>query len=381
MGEQLDFSAIAGYAIPHLISDGAFANAGTLAIKESLSIGSLEGVMDVLDEMHPKAMVSALLETGFSVSPGVAEKGRDAVLESVQHDLIDAIRMRVDGFGLREARTQNALAAEATGQLFWGPSAGSTNYGPVEFEGDHQAMMAIQDILRTDSVVVDLFGDATAGERASLLFIASQAIENGLQGFGFDGVPGKYEVPLSMAEVADLHKHATRAVAVESVKHSLGVWASGSKVGEVSEWVPDSIQRLLHGSLSASKVTAVINAVEGDLVGRHAGEMGAHVFGRLLAEQGFDVNAATVDVQARDHGLQLVNPDVSRGQYVGPVVGLDHRAALIKFSRDKAVALAFKDLAEGQSRPGMGDTVRMKFKAGELTVSMADRAVREEVGR
>lgn len=243
------------------------------------------------------------------------------------------------------------------------------------------ALSAIQGVLSSDLVQITLLGDEVPEERSSLLFVAGSAMQKGLQGFGFDGIPGKYVVPLSMAQVADLHKAAVREVAVESARAALGVWSKGRKVSNVSEWVPDSVQRLLHGSLSMVTASAVVNAIEGGMVGKHAAEFGEHNFARLLAEQGFNVKAATIDVQAKELGLDLVAPNTDRGQYVGPVVGIDHQSALIKFARDKSIGLPFVELADEQDRPVVGDTVRMKYKADKLVVSMAEKAGPEVVSR
>lgn len=243
------------------------------------------------------------------------------------------------------------------------------------------ALSAIQSLLSSDLVHITLLGDEVPGGRSSLLFLAGAAMQKGLQGFGFDGIPGKFVVPLSMAEVAALHKTAVREVAEESARAALGVWTQGGKVNHVSEWVPDSVQRLLHGSLSMLTASAVVNAIEGGMIGKHAAEFGEHNFARLLAEQGFNVKAATIDIQAKELGLDLVTPNTDRGQYVGPVVGIDHRSALIKFARDKSIGLPFKDLGDEQARPVVGDTVRMKYKADKLVVSMAERVHREGVGR
>ncbi|MDZ4098522.1 MAG: hypothetical protein U1E13_07445, partial [Methylophilaceae bacterium] len=90
MSEQLNLSGISAHSTPHIGVNGVWGTAGALAIKESLSLGSLEGVMDVLDTMTPKGMASVLRESGFTVSPGVVDKGRMALLDAVQHDLIKA---------------------------------------------------------------------------------------------------------------------------------------------------------------------------------------------------------------------------------------------------------------------------------------------------
>lgn len=353
-GVQLPLSGIPDYRVPCFGLGGNWSSAGGLAVRESLSRGSVVGVMDVLESMDAPGMASVLREAGFFVSQGAVERGCDAVLESVQHDLIAAAEMRVDGYGLEGGQSLSFAAKE------------------LEME---TAEAAIQAVLRSDAVVVDLLGDARAGERGALLFVAGQALQNGLQGFGFEGIPGKYEVPLSMAEVSGLYGDAAQAVAVESARAGVAAWAAGEKVRDVSEWVPDSIQRLLNGSVSVAAADAVVNAIEGGAVGAHAREFGLHGFARLLAEQGFDVNAPTVQEQAGNLGLAMIEPDRQRGQYVGPMVGQDHRAGLIKFAREKGVELPFDALAVGQVRPKMGETVRMKFTKGDLAVSVAERGV------
>lgn len=353
-----------GYMTPFLGLDGVWWTAGALAIRESLSLGSFDGVMDILDAMTTIELTSVLREVGFYIPPEAIDNDRAVVLNAVMPDILDAINLKADGYELYKLR--GAAKADL-----------GTGMGHDSFD----AIDSIRTMLRSNSIEVHLLGDIPAGDRASLLFVAGQALHKGLQGFGFDGIEGKYLVPLSMAEVADLHRDAACAVAEESARAALATWANGAKINDLSELVPDSVQRLLYGSLSVSTVSAVVNAIENGLVGRHAGDIGAHTFNRLLKEQGYDVHAATVDMQARELGLVLVEPDTSRGQYVGSVVGSDHRAVLIKFARDKSIELPFKEIPNDQPRPNLGDTVRMKFKAGDLTVSMAERTGREGIGR
>jgi len=354
-GVQLPLSGIPDYRVPCFGNDGNWSSAGGLAVRESLSRGSVAGVMDVLESMDAPGMASVLREAGFFVSQGAVERGCDAVLESVQHDLIAAAELRVDGYGLEGVEPLNFAANESKVEV--------------------TAEMAIQSVLQADSLMVNMLGNAAAGERGSLLFVAGQALQHGLQGFRFEGIPGKYEVVLSMAEVSGLYGDAAQAVAVESVRVGVAAWVGGEKVRDVSEWVPNSIQRLLNGSVSLSSAEAVVEAIEGGAVGAHAREFGLHGFARSLAEQGFDVNAPTVEEQAGNLGLTMIEPDLQRGQYVGPMVGQDHRAGLIKYAREKGVELPFNALADGQARPKMGETVRMKFTKGELAVSVAERGV------
>lgn len=96
---------------------------------------------------------------------------------------------------------------------------------------------------------------------------------------------------------------------------------------------------------------------------------------------GYGPDDLSVEQQAEQKGLVMVNPDRKRGQYVGQVVGLDHRSALIEFARGKAVELPLEELAVGQERPGFGGTVRMKFKDGALVFSVAERQGRQHANR
>lgn len=92
---------------------------------------------------------------------------------------------------------------------------------------------------------------------------------------------------------------------------------------------------------------------------------------------GYSPDEVSVEQQAEQMGLVMVNPNRQRGQYVGPVVGMDHRSALIEFARGKAVELPLEELTVGQERPEFGRMVRMKFKNGALVVSMAENGVRK----
>ena len=263
-GEQLNLSAIKDYATPCIGGDGSWGSAGGMAIKESFSRGSLDGVMDLLNAMDSASMSAALREAGFGVSPGIEERGREAVLLAVERDVIDAIGLRVDGFGLQEYRSQLSFAAKET------PVDDSLDFTSLDFTGNIRAARAIQGVLRANAVTLDLFGDADASDRGALLFVAGNALEHGVQGFGFDGVAGKYEVPLSMSEMVDLHGNAAKAVALESVCTELGTWVAGSKVGVLSLLVPDSTQRTMFGSLTLDSVNSVVSVIKNGSIGNHA---------------------------------------------------------------------------------------------------------------
>lgn len=372
--EQFYLRAAADYLAPAVGVDGAWGSVGGIALCESLSRGSIAGAMDLLDAMDAKAAAGVLSEAGFAVSADMVDRGREAVVGSVRGDLEKAAALRVNGFGLADARGRERNSFAAKEFISRDLSAGG-------FAGDRDAAAVIQRVMRRSKVSVDLVGDAVPGERGLLALVAGQALRDGVQGFGFDGIEGKYQLALSMAEVLDLHRDAAALVAEQSARSGLGAWVVGASVKDVSEWVPDSVQRLLHGSVSLAAVSLVVQAVEGGAIGQHASDIGAHKFTRLLADLGFDINAKTVVEQAEDQGLDVVEVNRERGLYAGAVVGLDHRASLVKFNRSEVVVLAFADLADGQARPVLGDMVRMKFSKGELTVTSAERSVREGVGR
>lgn len=375
-------SQLPNYLTPAIDMNGILGFAGGMALRDSLFRGSSDGVMDLLESMDARGAASALREAGFAISPSAIQRGRDAVVESVKPDLDAALNLRLDGFGLSSARAPAVIASVPTKKSFAAKAPGrdeALEFAPDHFPGDVDAARVIQGVLRSDDGPTDvsLLGDAQASVRGALLLVAGQALQKGIQGFGFEGIPGKYQVSLSMRELLDLHTVAAQAVAVESARRGVATWESGEKVSNLSEWVPDSVQRLLHGSVSLAAAQAIVQAIEGGGVARHAGEIGNHGFTGLLAKQGLDVNAATVDQQAEKFGWSMKIPDRTRGQYFGQVVAVDHRACLIKVNRENVVALPFAELADGQRKPQMGDSVRMSFKGGTLAVSMAERVQRD----
>jgi len=213
MSEQLSFG-IPTAQLPHLNSDGIWTSSAAIAIRKSLHQGSLDGVMDIVDSLSPPDIASTFRELGFSVSEGAIDLGRNALLESLQFDLIDAIDLRTDGYGL----PKNSL---------------NTN---VSYDMNMSSSEAIQNILKSPRLKIELLGDAPPNERSSLNFIAGQALQHGLQGFSFEGIEGKYEIPLSMQNVADLYSNAAGDVAVESTRIALNGWVHGKLNNEVSNF-------------------------------------------------------------------------------------------------------------------------------------------------
>ena len=366
---QQDFHPVIDYWATTVGPDGHFGSVGSIGVRAALRESSADGLMDLMSTMDTQTMTKSLREAGFAVPVSAIGKGRNAVFKSVEGALNDALDLGVDGF---------ALAASRMASISEGSVSVSAD---EEVVNDVDAAMTVQRLMRAKSVTVDLLGDATPGARESLLLVAGQALMKDIQGFGFDGIPGKYQIPLSMAQVVELHRDAASAVAEQSARTGLSAWVKGETVPDVSDWVPDSVQRLLRGSVSMAAAQVLVDSLRDGAIANHAGEIGTHKITTVLEANGLNVHAMTVERQAEHLGLILKDPDRDRGQYFGPVVGLDHRAALVKYTRTQAVELPLVAVGEGQRRPEMGDSVRMAFKGGELKVSIAEQRAKTEVGR
>lgn len=348
--------------------DGAWGTAEGCAVRESLAHGSLDGVMDVLDRLDAPALADVLREVGFPVAESAIERGRDAVLASVQSVLIEAVERHVDGYEVCADRPSRTLSR--TTQT---PAAG--------FGGNPAAVDVIQRVWASRSVEVDLLGDLVPAQRMSLQCIAAQAMEAGLLGFGFDGLAGKFKVPFGLHEVVALHEVAAASVAVESVREGIDSWRHGGRVGEMSRWVPDSVQRVLQGSLSEEAAQVLARSIDDGGVARYAGDAGAHTIAQTLAEKGLDINAPTIEMQAETLGLVIAQPSSRRDKYVGSVVGADHRAALVKYARGLAIEVPFTALGEDQERLNLGDMARIDIREGTMTIHVVGSELNQGVDR
>lgn len=322
------------FAAPAIGSDGRWATVGGLAVRHSLENDASKNVLEVMHAMSPSDALLAAKENGL--------KGQD--LQSISVELAS----RSQSIGVMPQRAQERSPVTKSSQIL-------------------DAASLMQAIMKSPSVTVYVLGNAPATERASLLMIAGQAIEKDIQGFGFDGIPGKFNVPLSMAQMIVLHRNASIAVAKESAQAGLSSWADGKKA-DVHSWVPDSVQRMLTGSLSVDSARAIVHAIDGGIVAKHAQEIGEGRFARVMKVQGYDVDAPTVDMQAKELGFTLVEPNRKQSTSVGPVMGMDHRAALIKVNRTSVIEVPFNLLNE---KPSLGAMVRVGFKDGVPTVNVA----------
>lgn len=373
--------------------DGVYGSVGGLALRDSLKRGSTEGVMDLLKSMDAQGVAESLRDAGFLVNGALVAQGRSAVFESIKPDLSAAMDLKVDGFGLARARARakfmpqpeqgtsvmgTPFVAKVSPVVAAAAKPASPLPATAQMMADMDAVKIIQAVMHSSSITVDLLGQSTLRERSSLMLVAAQGLQKGIQGFGFEGIEGKYQVPLRLDEIVSLHQDAARAVATESTQLGLASWINGKKVTDLNAWVPDSVQRMLYGSVSLASAKIVMQAITQGGIDSHAGDIGLHEISGLLSAQGLDPNAPTVNTQINNLGLSVVKPNSDRGRYAGPVIALDHRAAMIKFSRNEVIELSLSALAKDNIKIKLNDKVRMEFDSGSLNVRVDERLARND---
>jgi hypothetical protein len=373
MSEMRSMVGRPAYLSPTIGANGAWGSAGAHALVAELRQRSPSGVMGLFKAMDAPGMAKVLEEAGFRLSDRAVMQGRTAVYAEVKGDLERALQAGVDGWELRSAR--QAVRAVPAAAMIRDPARAAAE-GTGSKPAPANALSAVREIFGSASVRVLPLGGEPLHERASLQMIAAQALQKGVLGFGFDGLNGKFDVPSPMSEVVELHRAAASAVATESARAALVEWAAGAKVSGVSEWVPDSVQRLLHGSVSLKAAQVLVTGVESGALAQHARNIGGHGIAKLLQDRGLDPTAPTIDQLAVEQEVTLIEPDRSRGQYFGTVVGQDHRASLLKVNRMHALEVPHSAMDE---RPKVGSQLRLAFKGGALTVSKPERAGREAV--
>ncbi len=345
------------------------------ALQKAFGARDANGVMSVLKSLNAAGVASVLTQAGFDIPPNVVESGSRAfIFDAVKKDLGEALARGVDGFGLNGLRTESvAIGPASEAAVGFAAKEGGVSFRPDEFDGNFEAAQVIQSLMRSSRVQVELMGGASPVERSSLLMLAGQALKKGVQGFGVEGIEGKYGVPLSLGDLASVYRQSAVAVAQESARTGLARWAAGGPAGTLDEWVPESAQRLMVGSLTVDAAHAVVASLDSRSFETHAAQIGEHGYVSLFQAQGIDVHAPTIAQQASSLGLVIHEPNRDKGQYFGSVMGLDHRASLVRVARSEALELANKDLPAGQRRPALGDSVHMAFKGGVLSASVTER--------
>lgn len=331
-------------------NDGVWGSAGAHALRAALQEKSSKAVMDLLRPMDAQGMATVFREVGFNVDSGAVSQGRKALFESVKSELQKALSV--------PPLAHSRVAGPTSEQLASKSPVKAVLSSPLDI---------VQAVLRSPNVVVSTFGDVPMPLRGSLQMVAVQALEKGILGFGFDGISGKYMVDAPMREVVELHKEAAKSVATLSAKAALHSWGTEQKVMPIHDFVPDSIQRLLQGSLSLDAAQIIVGALESGSISNHAEEIADVAISNILAERGLDVNAPTIEMQADELGLNFKSLDTERGMYFGAVVAQDHRASLIKVNKSEVIELAHQQSPLG--KPRVGEQLRIEFKAGALSVT------------
>jgi hypothetical protein len=349
-------------------ADGVWASTGAHALRASIEAQSPRGVTDLLRTMDAHSMAMVLREVGFQVDSEVIPLGREALYKSVKPELQAALQ--TGKVGVQKAGVQAVAQAQASAQQ----EPQQTQASPAP----SSALEVIQKVMQSSQVKVSTLGDVPLPQRASLQMLAGQALKKGVLGFGFDGIPGKFMLSGTMAEVVELHRDAASEIAMLSTKAGLQEWAAGTSVKGLSEWVPDSVQRLLHGSVSMEAAQVVVSGLNTGTIARHAEEYGIGGITSLLAAQGLDPKAPTIIEHAEEMGLVLKPVDKERGQYFGTVVAQDHRASLVKVNTREVIELPFAESAG--PKPRVGESLRVGFKAGVLSVTTTN-SVQADRGR
>lgn len=370
----------------HKNSQGNWMTSNAIAVNMAIERGSMDALMSVLVPLEPKELANALRQCGFMVQSEVERKGRNQIILSVQEKLVEAIGFKANGFELDSMGssldfTKNGIAAN-TEKHFAAPlqeSADTLDFTSLDFTGDPEALKTIQEVMSSKTVMVELLGDEFLEQRASLNFIASESLQKKIQAFGFEDIAGKYMLDASLGEMKELYANAGKNIVENEVRHKLHDWAEGKAITHIHDFVGDDVQRVLHGPVTVEGVKNIVSGLESGEVGNRGRDMAGMGFSEMMRQQGIDVNQPTVEEQAAKLGMKVVEPDLEKGQYIGPVIGVDHRAAIVRYAKDKVVVLPFKDVPKDQS-VRLDEMVSVKYRAGELQLAPA-QAVTQAVER
>lgn len=339
-----------------------------------LKCGELMAALEVLGSLSNNAARTVLVQCGFEPQ---ATGGRRGMLESVQGDLVRAAQLKVTGIELREIDAeqgrQGVKDAAAPAMVF--PDA-------MIAPSFTRALGVIQMVMAAPSVEVGVAGAAELSSRGSLLFVGGQAIERGVSGFGIEGVDGKFRLPdsVELAGLRVLYGAAGAAIAEAEVKGLLPRWAAEKGMPRMSDLVSENVAKILRGAVSVDGAEAIWAALQDGSVREYGAQLGEKLAGQVLAKQGVRLDAAPLEQVIESEGLTLIT--ATRGQYVGPVVLNDHRASVVKASRDSAIIVPHKCLPEGVEPPKRGDSMLVKFVSGQMRVAVSPGVSRGgEVGR
>lgn len=372
---QLDFFGMANGdgvlkdgALP-VLHGTAWGRAEALVFSRHLKLGNLGDALEMLGSLNNNGARSVLVQAGFTPR---ATGGRRAMLESVQNDLIRAARGKMTGVELRqmdEAPGQNIPAAK---KVVFPEAAVATSF--------QRAVAALQGVLSAEEVEIGVAGPDGLDGRQALLFIGGQAIERGVSGFAIEGVAGKFQLPESvdLPGLRAIYGAAGASLAEHEVRSVFPKWAAEKGVPRLSDLVHESTVTLLHGAVSVSHAEDIRTALDNGAVAEFGATQGIKLAGQTLEQQGVRIDAPPLEQLIAESGMRIVN--ASRGQFVGPVVAQDHRASVVKASRDTAIVVRHKDLPAGVPKPEKGDAMLVKFSGGQMMVNVQKTSQDRGVG-
>lgn len=345
-------------------------------LQVALHAGDGRQALRVLQSLDAASMISVLRSTGFRVDQDAGSIDRSAVFDQVKEDLAWALARRAHGQPLANSNhtPEGKVRRPAVDKQLTDGSSDTPVPQP-------EALKAVQAAFSAKTISVRLPGAQPPAQRDVLLMLTAQAMDQSLLGFGFEGIPGKYEIPLNLAGITELHRAAAAAVANEQFRHHLRNWVQGQTPTEIGPWLPDSVQRLLTGPVSVGSAEAALHAMETGVITRHAGERGAHTIEGLLRQRGLDPHAPTVEQQASALNLEIAPTDRARGRYFGPVVATDHRAVLIKHALRGAILINRDELPAALGVPTAGTPVRVRFHSGNIDMRWNERHSPPSLGR
>jgi hypothetical protein len=374
--ENVDLFTVAGkggaarVASPPFAHHGTWGKAESLVFSQHLKLGALSDALELLGGLDDEGARAVLLEAGFK--PQLVGT-RMAMLKSVQFDLVHSAQQKDAALNMRSADDEKS-AGKPERRTFPG-----TDTAPSFMN----ALKAIQAVLSAPDVEVGLAGAASLDSRASLQFVAAQAIERGVSGFAVDGVTGKFRLPDSadLPSLKDLYSVSGGALAEAEVRAIVPGWASGKTPQRLPSVVPEGVARVLRGSPTLQGVELIRSELAAGSVRDYGAQQGVQQATHALTAQGVRLDAPNAERLIEQAGLKLTAPDRQRGQYVGPVVAVDHRASVVKWSRDSAIVISHRELPEGGARPEKGDTLRVKFSGGQAAVMVQPKNSDRSVGR
>lgn len=350
---------------PPLMTDGSWNRAESLLLATLAHQGEHDAALSVVEPLREDAVRAVMLQAGFRSH---LNGDRDKLLGGLRFDLVRATESGRAGLVSAKAPVVKLVTSNSADL-------------PPAFAS---ALEIIQSVFGAPNVEVGLAGSASIADRASVRFVTGKAVQNRIVGFEVDGLSGKFKLPanIEISDFKSLVAATTGDLAVSQVKKILPLWAAGKFDSKVSELVPESVARILRGSPSLEGVESITKALSSGLVKDFGSKHGLQVMSNILVDRGVRFDAPSVTQMVQDSGLKITEADRQRGQYVGPVVAVDHRTAAVKWSRDSVLLVPHKDLPLDKDRLEKGDFVKLRYVKNELTVTVQPKVIeKERVGR